>query len=100
MKLMRFIPLIMLALLSFAACAESLPENRFGPNNEFIQCQRYDECMIVSGGCGDEAINKRYLDQFKPAAACLASSLHDPRAVPTCTDGKCVVVIPEKGGDQ
>lgn len=93
MKLARLIPLMMLAMLSAGAKAETASQNQFGENSEFTICQSFDECMIVWGGCADEAINKRYLNQFKESPVCTASSPHNPKAMPTCTNGKCVVVI-------
>ncbi len=71
------------------------------PVNVMQQCQSFDQCTIVWGGCSDVAINKAYMQQFKQATVCEQTKQHDAGAVPTCEDNKCVVAtMPSKGGGQ
>ncbi len=58
-----------------------------------VRCQSYDECTIVWGGCGDVAVNKLYAPQFMTSELCDKSLPHNPKALPTCTNGFCTVVI-------
>lgn len=64
--------------------------------DDMHRCRSFADCTLVWGGCSDAAINKAYVNQFKPAPACAASAPHDPKAMPTCTNGMCVVAAPDE----
>ena len=85
---------LIIFLISLPAAAQIADEQ--ADTEAMRRCQSYTDCALVWGGCSDVAINKRYVNAFKPATACLQSSAHDPKALPTCTDHLCVVVVPDK----
>jgi hypothetical protein len=84
-----------LFLASGAAWAEAGSSPNATDTDVLRRCQSYADCMLVWGGCNDMAINKRYAHQFKPSSVCAQSAPHDPKALPTCTNGLCEAVIPD-----
>lgn len=95
---LEFLRVALFAIFILVAAAARAQTPAAG-EDEMFRCQSYSECMIVWGGCGDVAINKRYAKLFKPSPVCTSSAPHNPKAVPTCSDGRCVAVAPPSGSD-
>jgi hypothetical protein len=91
--------IMLAAIVCGPACAQS-PAPPADDLSPMQQCQSYADCTIVWGGCSDVAINKAYVSQLKQATVCLSPKPHDPKADPTCKQGRCVAVDITKGGGE
>jgi hypothetical protein len=83
--------MLMLLIAAVAVPAPAQDNDAASLARAMHSCQTFSDCMIVYG-CGDEAINKLYEKQYKAPAVCTVTKAHDPKADPTCEEGKCMVV--------
>jgi hypothetical protein len=93
---MKFVFLLLFLLLSTEAGAQPANQNGTADPDAIRRCRSYAECTLVWGGCSDVAINKKYVSQFQASSACQQSSAHNPKAVPTCLEGLCIVSAPDE----
>ncbi|MGE3622671.1 MAG: hypothetical protein AB7H77_02180 [Bdellovibrionales bacterium] len=93
MTLFPVLILTALTLSAFQARAQSNAEELAAMQ----QCRSYLDCTIIWSGCSDLAINKAYVEQFKQVSACSGSTPHNPKALPTCEENRCVIVVPDTG---
>ena len=106
MNMKRALLLILIILFAAQAHAQTILTPQAQPQQQPLngaidpkvmqRCRSFSECTLVWGGCADAAVNKRYVDQYKPDPACTGSKQHDPKAVPTCDEGLCVAVVPDQ----
>jgi hypothetical protein len=68
-----------------AALATELPADY----RKWFVCESDTECVVVWGGCGDVAVNKKYSDKITPSPVCSKSSPHNPNVVGKCINGQC-----------
>lgn len=63
---------------------------------EWATCQSNDQCVLAWGGCRDIAINKAYIDRFKPSTDCKGIHVmpHYPNAIALCSHALCYAAVP------
>jgi len=97
---MRFARLILFVFLTMLAAGARAQTDAQPVDVEVMhRCQTFSDCTLVYG-CSDDAINKLYEKQYKRPSVCAETKSHDPKALPTCEEGKCVAVSITKGNGQ
>ena len=99
------IKLILIFLLcpcySFAQSlqVEHKPGRQEPPDKKWFYCQNDNSCILTKGVCGgDEALNKKYLTDWKEYLSkqpCRNVRLRHIGATTACSNNECVLVIPK-----
>lgn len=78
--------LLYFSLFPFIASAAEVPEAQ----PEWFACRKTKDCVVV-GACGQNAVNRKYVDAWNATRVCTQVPAPDPLAYAACVKGKCAL---------